>query len=111
MGRSQKKSSYEAMKLNVIFRKQANQDLAEAIEWYEVKKVGLGKQFLSAVEACINLISLEPEMFPVVHRNIRKARIKRFPYSIYFNYNQENLFIFAVFHAKRDSRKLTEPNQ
>lgn len=99
------------MKQKIIFRKQANQDLADAIEWYEIKKLGLGKQFLSAVETCIGLIALEPEMFPVIHKNIRKARIKRFPYSIYFNCNQENLFIFAIFHAKRDSRKFADPNQ
>ena len=99
------------MRRKVLFRRQASLDLAHAIEWYESKRKGLGSQFLLAVEAALGSISAEPERFPIGHENIRKSRIKRFPYSVYFTFDAEIVRIIAVFHARRNPRALLGPNE
>jgi len=99
------------MKRRVVFRRQANQDLAHAIEWYEKKRPGLGSQFLLAVEACIASASVEPERFAFIHKDLRKARVRRFPYSVYFAHEEEIIIVFAIFHAKRNPQDLPDPNQ
>ncbi len=38
------------MSYTVNFRKEAQQDILEAIEWYEEKREGLGDEFFIAIE-------------------------------------------------------------
>ena len=60
-------------------RSEAEAELAEAIKWYESKTVGLGSEFLLCVDAVMNAIQREPESHPQVHKNIRRALVRRFP--------------------------------
>jgi hypothetical protein len=44
------------MAVNLIFAPEAEQDIAEAYGWYEGRRLGLGEEFLSSVDACIQAI-------------------------------------------------------
>jgi len=47
---------------------------------------GLGVDFISEEEGCIApLISETPFKYAVLYRNIRRALVYRFPYSVYFS--------------------------
>ena len=41
-------------------------------------------------------------MFPFVLRNARKAVVRRFPYTVYYEIGEREIVILAVFHAKRN---------
>ncbi len=86
----------------LLIRPEAEADLAEAFAWYEARRDGLGHEFLLAVEARLAAIQRHPESFPVVHQQIRRALIRRFPYGIFFIVEESNVIVLAVFHAKRD---------
>lgn len=45
------------MSLPVIFREEAEADMAEAALWYEKRCLGLGAEFVRSVDACLTLIS------------------------------------------------------
>jgi hypothetical protein len=45
------------MTLPVVFRRRVGQDLAAAYEWYEEQRVGLGEEFLGAVDASFDAIA------------------------------------------------------
>ncbi len=58
---------------------EAEQDVAEAYAWYESRRAGLGEEFLSCVDACIEAIRRTPELYSVVHVNYRRGLVRRFP--------------------------------
>ena len=41
------------MAVELFFAPEAELDIAEAFAWYERRKAGLGEEFLSALDACI----------------------------------------------------------
>src|SRR6266567_6683125 len=50
--------------------------------WYESRRAGLGEEFLSSVDACIERIRREPMIYSIVHEAYCRALIRRFPYAI-----------------------------
>lgn len=50
------------MAAELILAPEAEQDIAEAYGWYEDQRSGLGEEFLSCVDACIEAICRAPEM-------------------------------------------------
>ena len=86
----------------VIFSQAALTDLIEAHEWYESRVAGLGVRFRTAIEAVVSRIASSPRQFPVVHRNVRRALVRRFPYALFFVMDSEALLVIACFHCSRD---------
>jgi hypothetical protein len=50
------------MAADLIVATEAEQDIAEAYGWYENKRLGLGEEFLSRVDARIQGIVRQPEL-------------------------------------------------
>ncbi|MFH1111133.1 MAG: type II toxin-antitoxin system RelE/ParE family toxin [Planctomycetota bacterium] len=92
------------MMSQLILRPQAEADLAEAYAWYEERRAGLGQSLLLSVEAALASIRENPLLFPVVHGNIRRALIRRFPFGVYYLVDRETVVVVAIFHASRDPK-------
>ena len=87
----------------VIFTPHARAELIDAQEWYENEVPGLGRRFRAEVEAVIELASANPRQFPVIHKSIRRALLRRFPYAMMFVIEaDESLTVIACFHGSRD---------
>ena len=86
-----------------IFTRPARAELIDAQDWYENEVPGLGWRFRAAVEAVIELVSTNPRQFSVVHKSIRRALLRRFPYALMFVIEaDESLTVIACFHGSRD---------
>jgi hypothetical protein len=55
------------MAVELVIAPEAGLDIAEAYIWYEGRRFGLGEEFLTSVDACLESIRRRPEMYPVVH--------------------------------------------
>ena len=86
----------------VLVRGKAKADIRRAAKWYEYQREGLGKEFVAEVDAAIARIQANPEQYEVVHREIRHAILRRFPYGIFFRIQTVKISVFAVLHLKRD---------
>ena len=93
------------MSRDIVVRSVAESELAEAFDWYEDRLAGLGADFLLSVDAALHTIARNPEQYPVVHKTIRRALTRRFPYEIFFVVEEERVVVLAIFHAKRDPKK------
>ena len=93
------------MPARLILVPEAEQDVADAYGWYEGRRVGLGEEFLSSVDACIRAISRAPEMYPVVHETYRPALLRRFPYAVFYEHAGETVTIYSVFHTSPNPEK------
>ena len=93
------------MTFEVRLRPEAEEDLAEEAVWYEEQLLGLGHQFLDEVLHAFSAIVESPLMYPIVHRNTRRALIHRFPFGIYYKIEDETIVVFAVMHGSRDPHR------
>lgn len=89
----------------LIVRPVAEEELADAMEWYERQRVGLGDQLLEAVKSTMAAIRENPGAFAAVHREIRRALVSRFPYGVFFVVEEERLVVVAIMHLKRDPKR------
>jgi plasmid stabilization system protein ParE len=86
----------------VTFTAEADDDIAEAYNWYENREPGLGEDFLRCVEARVLTIRRHPHLYPVAVDEFRRALIRRFPYEIFYEATQNALDVYAVFHCSQD---------
>ena len=84
---------------------EVEQDLSEAYYWYNERRIGLGAEFLTCVDACLQSICRNPEMHPVVYDNCRRGLVRRFPYAIFYEYSGNMVILYAVFHASQNPQK------
>jgi hypothetical protein len=73
------------MTTELVLAPEVGQDVSEAYRWYNERRIGLGEEFLSCVDACIQSICRKPEMHSIVYRNFRRGLVRRFPYSVFMN--------------------------
>jgi hypothetical protein len=66
------------MAARLVIAPEAEQDIAEAYAWYEGRRVGLGEEFLSSVDACLEAIRRAPEMYGVIHERIQRSLVPAF---------------------------------
>jgi plasmid stabilization system protein ParE len=84
---------------------EVEQDVSEAYSWYDERRIGLGEEFLTCVDAGIQSICRNPEMHPIVYKNYRRGMVRRFPYSIFYEHISNTVIIYAVFHTSQNPLK------
>ena len=77
-------------------------DMRHAKDWYNTKSENLGNDFMIEVEKTISQILNNPNQFPEITRNTRKAVINRFPYTIFYKIEFNTVDLYAVFHNSRN---------
>jgi toxin ParE1/3/4 len=92
----------------ILFRHTARRDFFDACEWYNQRRAGLGRRFEAAVEGTLEMISASPESFPMVHRDVRRALVRRFPYGLFYRIRGETIHVLAVLHGRRDPARWKE---
>jgi plasmid stabilization system protein ParE len=69
----------------LVFRPEAEHEIAAAAGWYDSRGVGLAPEFLRAVDAVVASVQRNPHQYPEVYRGMRRALLRRFPYSLIFS--------------------------
>ena len=88
--------------LPIIFEPPAQEELDSAHEWYETARPGLGDEFVAAVRTTISRIQDWPELHATVYKEVRQAKIERFPYNVFYRVESKRILVLAVFHGSRD---------
>jgi len=92
------------MKLPIVFRLEASAEFNEAFDWYDQQQAGLGLDFLDRVADVLAQIELMPESYQMIFEDVRRAAIRRFPYSIFYRIETNQITVLAVFHSRRDPK-------
>ena len=78
-------------------------ELEDTITWYSSQLSDLDAKFLLSVDNLLSLILKTPKMFPCVHREVRKATLSDFPFSIIYEIHEpEVILVLAIAHQKRN---------
>jgi plasmid stabilization system protein ParE len=95
------------MKQGLVLRRVAEQEFDDSIAWYENEREGLGLEFRAAIEEYFQRIADNPERFPKVRGEVRRAVVlRRFPFVIHFIAEAERIVILSVFHTSRGPEQL-----
>ena len=86
----------------------ADLDYLQAICYYEERQPGLGREFESELQSLFSRIQRNPDFFAKVTATVRKARMPRFKYGVYFTVEGEELGILAIYHPSRNPAALRQ---
>jgi toxin ParE1/3/4 len=70
--------------LPIIISPKSENDISNAYVWYEKQSPGLGDEFILCLDAILHRVARSPQIFQVVHKDIRRGILKRFPYGVFF---------------------------
>jgi len=86
----------------VILHPEALKELQASARFYEMQKAGLGGRFLDAIESGFRQIERSPFLWRSIRGDIRRFLVKTFPYGIVYASANDQIFILAVMHLKRE---------
>jgi toxin ParE1/3/4 len=89
------------MNLPVILSPAADREFEEAAAWYQ-EYAGRGQKFVDQVQEALDRIERMPELHGAVCQDIRRVRVKQFPYNVYYRILVDRIEVIAVFHHKRN---------
>jgi plasmid stabilization system protein ParE len=80
------------------------------LDWYEAQQTGLEQRFHKSLMERLKFIQTHPEAAAYLDKRFRGSQLKKFPFTIYYNFNEANALvrIAAVLHNKRDKSILKE---
>jgi plasmid stabilization system protein ParE len=65
----------------------------------------LAVRFAAEIARVVERIAAAPQQFPIVFRDVRRARCRGFPYALLFRIVDETVYAIACFHSSRDPRQ------
>ena len=80
-------------------------EIAEPAEWYEARSAGLSADFLRAVDVAVASVLRAPEQYPRVHEDMHRALLRRFPYSLIYSFDDEELVVLACLHWRQNPER------
>lgn len=95
------------MRYDLEFRPGVRTELRQVEKWYRAREPELGIEFRTEVEQAFELLALNPLIHQVrdPKRNIRFAKLGKFPYHIVFRVQDLTVTIFTVIHTARHERE------
>lgn len=98
------------MASNLIVTPEADQESADAADWYEQQRTGRGRKFAARVRDCIRSICNAPRAFTPLRDPYRRAVVQHFRYIVVYRYDDatDTVTVVAVFHTSRDPQDLLD---
>jgi len=92
----------------LVIGAEAEAELADACEWFDAHRPGLGRDLLAAVEEALTRIERRPQTGSVVpgasDASVRQIWIRRFKYHVVFTELPDRVQVLAIAHERRRPR-------
>ena len=87
--------------MKLEFHPEAEVELLEAAEYYELQVPGLGERFGAEVQRATDLLLLHTELGAPVDADLRKFVLNRFPFTLIYSASPDVLRVEVVAHQSR----------
>lgn len=77
----------------------------EAYRHYEGQQSGLGVRFRAELQVAFALVLQFNEAGPVVHHQLRRMMLRRFPYAVYYQLTEQDVVVWACLHLRGHPRR------
>jgi len=76
--------------------------LDDAFNFYVLESTKIASSFFQQINSSLTAISENPYNFQIVHKNIRRFVVKKFPFVVYYYIEDKNIKIISIFHTSRN---------
>ena len=83
------------------FHPEAERELVSAQIWYEKRSEVAAQAFALELDKAIHRILESPQTYPMGRRGERRFILERFPYTILYRTEDDDVFVTAVAHHSR----------
>ena len=90
--------------MNVRFLSLTQQEIDEAVAWFDEQVEGKGTEFLDELDRVIRRVKAYPFASTQIEPDIRKCLFARFPYSLIYGIEEQAIVVIAVAHFRRTPR-------
>lgn len=97
------------MIFELVVEPSAGRDIADADSHYA--QFDKADAFLAAIDVVFEQLTSMPLMYPAVHGDVRRALLRRFPFSVFFIVEGPRVFVLAVHHQRRDPASRPAPKK
>ena len=91
--------------MKLFYTDRARDDIELALLWYERQRRGLGFDFLDCVEVALQSVTRNPEMCQMHYLNFRGYVIKKFPFTIFYTVEINEIVVHSVFNNRQNPRR------
>jgi len=88
--------------MSFSFHPEAEEELNDAIDYYEEIELGLGYDFALEVYSTVGRSVEFPKAWAVIEGKTRRSLVKRFPYGVLYSEEQEEIYILAIMNLHRE---------
>ena len=94
------------MSFRIVFLPEVLNDIQEAIDWYNLKQIGLGRKFYIALKKHQSILKAKPLIFNIRYDEIHCQKIGNYPFMFHYKVDLENkkIIVLALFHTSRDPK-------
>lgn len=90
----------------LIIEPEAQEEIIDAIEWYESKQVGLGADFLNYLDGYFQTLKNAKATFELKRKPVfRELPLKRFPFVIIYEEFRDQIIVYSVFNTYQAPEK------
>jgi plasmid stabilization system protein ParE len=90
--------------VKVRFLTLAQQELDDAVAWYNEQAAGLGQEFLDELDRVVRRAVAFPMSCPEIEPGMRRCLLARFPYGLIYGVDRKTIVVVAVAHLHRKPR-------
>lgn len=90
--------------MKVRFLTLAQQELDDAVAWYNEQAAGLGQEFLDELDRVVRRAVTFPMSCPEIEPGVRRCLLARFPYGLIYGIDRKIIAVVAVAHLHREPR-------
>jgi plasmid stabilization system protein ParE len=92
---------------NVELLIQAENELAEAYDWYEEQQPTVGDKFYKEIDYYLGLLEKDPHLFAIRYtEELRAVALNKFPFLIIYWVDEASykVYVVSVFHTSRNPK-------
>ena len=90
--------------MRIRFLEAAQQEVDDAVAWYDEREEDLGRVFLDELDRVIRRVKSFPLASSEIEPGIRRCLLARFPYGLIYGIDEDLIIVVAVSHLHRQPR-------
>ena len=87
--------------MNYAFHAEAEAELNQAVDYYNARQPGLGREFAREVNTAIQNVIAYPNAWTPLSKRTKRCLVNRFPYGVIYQVTDRGIFIIAVMQLNR----------
>ncbi len=96
------------MPYSVRYKRAAAAEVEIAISWYAKPEINQASAFVKDLERTESRLRSQPALYQRVESEIRRAVLRRFPYSLFYVIEKDQVIVLACMHQHQKPRTREE---